>query len=108
MYGNCTFTYTWLAIRMARFTKSPMRLAQSVISEAHAKHSLTECQGIELQKVPVLIPTTSVMHVHFKVELIELRPSDNREELLQEEGTHMGNQENYVAAFHLPPKRRSP
>ena len=76
-------------------------LALSVIWEAHAQHYLKECQGIELQ-----IPTTSILNIHCKVELIELHPSDNREELLQQEGIHMRNmtphhQENCVAAFHL-------
>ena len=95
-----------LAIRTARFTKLPMLLALSDISKAHAKHYLKELRGMELQKVQVLIPTTSIMNVDCKVELIELHPSDNREELLQQEGIHMRNvtlhhQENYVAAFHL-------
>ena len=52
-------------------------------SEAHAQRYLKECQGIELQKVQVLIPTTSIAHC--KVELLELHPSDNREEILQQE-----------------------
>ena len=87
---------------MAKFTKSPMCLALSVISEAHAQHYLKECQGMELQKVQMLIPT----------ELVELRPSDNREEALHQECIHMRNmtphhQENCVAAFLFPPKRRS-
>ena len=38
--------------------------------------------GIQLQKVQVLIPTTSILNVHCQVELIELHPSDNREEVL--------------------------
>ena len=54
-----------------------------IISEAHAQRYLKECQGIELQKVQVLIPTTSIAHC--KVELPELHPSDNREEILQQE-----------------------
>ena len=62
-----------------------MLLAICTISEAHAKHYLKERQGIELQKVPVLIPTTSILNFHCKVELIELHPSDNREEILQQE-----------------------
>ena len=52
-----------------------------MISEAHAQRYLKECQGIELQKVQVLIPTTSILNSHCKVELLELHPSDNREEL---------------------------
>ena len=83
-----------------------MLLAPRVISEAHAQHYVKECQGIELQKVQVLIPTTSILNVHCKVELIELHPSDYREEVLQQEGIHMRNmtphhQENCVAAFRL-------
>ena len=98
---------------MAIFTKSPMLLALSVISEAHGQHYLKECQGIELQKVQVLIPTTSILNVHCKVELLELQPSDNREAVLQQEDIYMRNmtphhQENCVAAFHFPPKERSP
>ena len=54
-----------------------------IISEAHAQRSLKECQGIELQKVLVLIPTTSILNAHCKVELLELHPSNNREEILQ-------------------------
>ena len=86
--------------QMAKFTKLPVLIAISLISEAHAKRYLKERQGIELQKVPVLIPTTC------KVELVELHPSDNREEILQKEGIHIRNMtlhhpENYVAAFHL-------
>ena len=76
---------------MARFTKSPMLLALSVVSEAHAQRFLKECQGIELQKVQVLIPTTSMLNVHCKVELLELHPSDNKEEVLQQEDMHMRN-----------------
>ena len=91
---------------MARLTKSPMRLALSVLLEARAQHYLKECQGIELQKVHVLIPTTNILSVHSKVELIELHPSENREEILQQESIRMRNmtphhQENCVAAFHL-------
>ena len=63
-----------------------MLLAISIISEAHAKHYLKECQGTELQKVQVLIPTTSTMNLHCEVELIELHPLDNREYSLQQEG----------------------
>ena len=37
----------WLVIRMAKFTKSRMHLALSVILEALAQHYLKECQGIE-------------------------------------------------------------
>ena len=62
-----------------------------VISEAHAQHYLKECQGIKLQNVQVLIPTTSMLNVHCKVELLELHLSDNREEVLQQEGIHMRN-----------------
>ena len=57
---------------MARFTKSPMLLALSAKSEAHAQHYLKECQGIELQKVQVLIPTTNILNLHCKDELLEL------------------------------------
>ena len=64
-------------ITHASCTKCPF------ISEAHAQRYLKECQGIELQKVQVLIPTTSIAHC--KVELLELHPSDNREEILQRE-----------------------
>ena len=56
-----------------------------IISEAHAQRYLKECQGIELQKVQVLIPTTRILNAHCKVELLELHPSDNREEMLQQE-----------------------
>ena len=82
-----------------------MLLALSVISEADAKHCLAECQDIELQQVQVLIPTTNILSGHCKVELIELHPSDKREELLQQEGIHVRimtphHQENYVAASH--------
>ena len=70
---------------MARFTKSPMLLALSVISEAHAQHYLKECQGTELQKVQVLIPTTGILNVHCKVELIEPHPSKNRKEVTYED-----------------------
>ena len=56
-----------------------------IISQAHAQRYLKECQGIELQKVQVLIPTTSILNAHCKVELLELHPSDNREEILQQE-----------------------
>ena len=56
-----------------------------IISEAHAQRYLKECQGIELQKVQVLIPKPSILNAHCKVELLELRPSDNREEILQQE-----------------------
>ena len=56
-----------------------------IISEAHAQRYLKECQGIELQKVQVLIPTSSNLKAHCKVELLELHPSDNREEILQQE-----------------------
>ena len=56
-----------------------------MISEAHAQRYLKECQGIELQKVQVLIPTTSTLNAHCKVEPVELHPSDNREEILQQE-----------------------
>ena len=99
--------YTWLVISLASLAKSPIRLALRVLSEAHVKHYLKECQGIELQKVQVLIPTASIVNVHCEVELTELHPLDNREELLQQEGIHMRNmtphhQENYVTAFHLP------
>ena len=62
-----------------------MLLALSVTSEAHAQHYLKECQGIEVQKVQGPIPTTNIMNIHCKVELIELHPSDNREEVLQQE-----------------------
>ena len=83
-----------------------MLLALGVILEAHAQHYLKECQGIELQKVQVLIPTTCILSVHCKVELLELHPSDNKEEVLQQEGIHMRtmtphHQENCEAAFHL-------
>ena len=83
-----------------------MLLAISIVSEPHAKHCLKECQGIELQRAQVLIPTTSIMNAHCKAELLELHPSDSKEELLQQEGIHMRNmtphpQENYVAAFNL-------
>ena len=54
-----------------------------IMSEAHAQRYLKECQGIELQKVQVLIPTTSFLNVHWQAELLELHPPDNREELLQ-------------------------
>ena len=91
---------------MARFTKSPMLLALSAISEAHATRYLKECQGLALHRVQALIATTSILNVHCKIELIELHPSDNREEALQQEGVRMWNmtprhQENYVAAYHL-------
>ena len=66
-------------ITHASCTKCP------IISEAHAQRYLKECQGIELQKVQVLIPTTSILNAHCKVELLELHPSDNREEILQQE-----------------------
>ena len=56
-----------------------------IMSEAHAQRYRKECQGIELQKVQVLIPTTSFLNAHCKVELLELHPSDNREEILQQE-----------------------
>ena len=46
---------------------TPMLLALSVISEAHATHYLQECQDIELLKVQVLIPTTSILHVHCRL-----------------------------------------
>ena len=82
-----------------------------IISEAHAQRSLKECQGAEFQKMEVLIPTTSILNAHCKVELLELHPSDNREEILQQEAyiyiyIYMRNmtphhQENCVAAFHL-------
>ena len=83
-----------------------MLLALSVISEAHVQRYLKECQGIELQKVQVLIPTTSILNVHRKVELLELHPSDNKEEVLQQEDIHIRNmtphhKENCVAAFRL-------
>ena len=86
--------------------KSPMLLALRVLSEAHANHYLKECQSIELQKVQVLIPTTNIMNVHCKVELVELHPSDNREVLFEQQGIHMRNTiphrlENCVVAFHL-------
>ena len=89
--------------RMARFTKSPMLLALSAISEAHATHYLKECPSLAVHRVQALIPTTSILNVHCKIELLELHPSDNREEALQQEGMHMRNmtphhQENYVAA----------
>ena len=89
-----------------KITKSPMLLALSAISEAHAAHCLKECQGLALHRVQALIPTTSILNVHGKIELIEFHPSDNREEALQQEGMHMRNmtphhQENYVAAYHL-------
>ena len=53
-----------------------------MISEAHAQRYPEECQGIELQKVQVLIPTTSILNAHCKVDP---HPSDNREEILQQE-----------------------
>ena len=56
-----------------------------VISEAHAQRYLKECQGIELPKVQVLIPTTSILNVDCKAELLELHPSDNREGIFQQE-----------------------
>ena len=56
-----------------------------IMSEAHGQRSLKECQGIELQKVQELIPTTSILNAHCKVELLELHPSNNREEILQQE-----------------------
>ena len=62
-----------------------MHLALSVISEAHAQHYLKECQGMELQKVQMLIPTTSILYLHCAIELVELHPSDNREEALHQE-----------------------
>ena len=46
---------------------TPMLLVISVISEAHATHDLKECQGIELHKVQVLIPTTSILNVHCRL-----------------------------------------
>ena len=55
----------------------------------------------------MLIPTTSILNAHCKVELLELHPSDNREEILQQEAyIYIWNmtphhQENCVAAFHL-------
>ena len=83
-----------------------MLLALSVIPEAHAQHYLKKCKGIELQKVQVLIPTTNILNVRCKVELVELHPSDSREEVLQQDGIHVRNmtphhQENCKAAFHL-------
>ena len=54
-------------------------------SEADAQRYLKECQGMELRKVQVLIPTTSILNAHCKVELLELHPSDSREEILQQE-----------------------
>ena len=88
-----------------------MHLALSVISEAHAQYYLKECQGMELQKVQMLIPT-SILYLHCTIELVELHPSDNREEALHQECIHMRNmtphhQENCVAAFLFPPKGRS-
>ena len=56
-----------------------------IVAEAHAQRYLKECQGIELQKVQVLVPTTSILNAHCKVELLELHPSDNRQEILQQE-----------------------
>ena len=56
-----------------------------IISEAHAQRYLKECPGIELQKVQMLIPTTSILNVHCKIELLEFHPSDNREEIIQQE-----------------------
>ena len=102
----------WLVIRMAKFTKSPMHLALSVISEAHAQRYLKECQGMALQKVQMLIPTTSMLYLHCAIELVELHPSDNREEALHQECIHMRNvtphhQENCAAAFLFAPKGRS-
>ena len=96
---------------MAKFTKSPMHLALSVISEAHAQHYLKECQGMELQKVQMLIPT-SILYLHCTNELVELHPSDNREEALHQECIHMRNmaphhQENCVSAFLFHPKGSS-
>ena len=84
-----------------------MLLAQSVLSEAHAKQYLKECQGIELQKVQVLAPTTPIMNLYGNVELIELHPSDNREELLQQEGIHMRNVRTTSLLSTFPPKGRS-
>ena len=83
-----------------------MLLVLSAISATHARHHLKECQGLALQRVQALIPTTNILNVHCKIELIELHPSDNKEEALQQEGMHMRNttphhQENYVAAYHL-------
>ena len=83
--------------------KITMLLALSAISEAHATHYLKECPSLALHRVQALIPTTSILNVHCKIELLELHPSDNREEALQQEGMHMRNmtphhQENYVAA----------
>ena len=56
-----------------------------ILSEAHAQRYLKECQGIELQKVQVLKPTTGILNAHCKVKLLELHPSDNREEIPQQE-----------------------
>ena len=50
-----------------------------IVSEAHAQRYLKECQGLELQKVQVLIQTTSILNAHCKVEFLEFHPSDNRE-----------------------------
>ena len=82
------------------------KLPARVGTRALRAQYLKKCQGIELQKVQVLIPTTSILNVHCKVELLELHPSDNREEVLQQEGIHMRNmtphhRENSGAAFHL-------
>ena len=100
---------------MARFAKSPMFLALSVLSEAHAQHYLKECQGIKLQKVQELTATTSILNVHCTVELIriEFHPSDNREEVLQQKAIHMRkmtphHQENCVAALHLSSAGKDP
>ena len=83
-----------------------------IIEEAHAQHYLKECQGIELQKVQVLIPTTSILNVHCTIEPVELHPSDNREAVLHQECIQKRNmtphhQENCVAVFLFPPKGRS-
>ena len=51
-----------------------------IVSEAHAQRYLKECQGLELQKVQVLIPTTSTRNAHCKVQFLEFHPSDNRED----------------------------
>ena len=46
---------------------TPMLLALRVLSEAHATHYLKECQGIELHKVQLLIPTTRILNVYCRL-----------------------------------------
>ena len=90
---------------MARFTKSAMLLALSVILGAHKNmHYLRGCQGIEIAESASADTNNKYYARSLKVDFSHQITEKN---VLKQEGIHimtnitLQHQENYIAAFHL-------